>query len=64
MAHRLNTIMDNDLVLVMHEGKAAEFGAPAELLDIPGSLFVALVDATGAESSLALRAIARTKKKG
>jgi ABC-type multidrug transport system fused ATPase/permease subunit len=54
VAHRLNTIMDYDLILVMDSGRAAEFGTPAELLDRSG-LFTELVNATGLESAKALR---------
>ena len=32
IAHRLKTIMDYDLILVVNKSKAAEFGMPAELL--------------------------------
>ena len=32
IAHRLNTIMDYDKVLVMDDGKVAEFASPRELL--------------------------------
>ena len=59
IAHRLHTIMDNDFVLVMHDGKAAEFGAPCDLLEMEGGLFSELVDATGLESSKALRDMAK-----
>jgi len=62
VAHRLNTIMDNDLVLVMHQGRAAEFGAPCDLLEQPDGLFSGLVDATGAQNSAALRAMAQRKQ--
>ena len=55
IAHRLNTIMDYDLTLVMDAGRAVEFGPPAELLDIKGGIFAELVDATGADNSRALR---------
>lgn len=54
---RLNTIMDNDLILVMGEGRVVEFGSPAELLSNNGP-FAELVDSTGPESSRALRAMA------
>jgi ABC-type transport system involved in cytochrome bd biosynthesis fused ATPase/permease subunit len=49
--------MDNDLILVMGEGRMVEFGSPAELLANNGS-FAELVDSTGPESSRALRAMA------
>jgi ABC-type multidrug transport system fused ATPase/permease subunit len=57
IAHRLNTIMDYDCILVMSDGKAAEFGTPAELLSNKDGLFSELVESTGKESSAALRAI-------
>merc|ERR1712166_1109308 len=50
IAHRLNTIMDY--------GKAAEFDAPAKLLEKEEGIFSQLVDATGSESSRALRELA------
>lgn len=45
VAHRLNTIMDSDFVLVMDDGKAAEFDKPSSLLSKEGGIFKALVDA-------------------
>ena len=57
IAHRLLTIMDYDLILVMDAGKAAEIGSPLELLSRNG-IFADLVNATGAESAKALRAMA------
>jgi len=59
IAHRLNTIMDYDVILVMDAGRAVEFGTPSDLLDMQGGVFSDLVDATGAESSRALRALAK-----
>jgi len=58
IAHRLNTIMDYNCVLVMDAGKAAEFDAPAKLLEDSDGIFSQLVDATGSESSKALRQLA------
>jgi len=58
IAHRLNTIMDYDCVLVMDAGRAAEFDAPAKLLEKSDGIFSQLVDATGSESSKALRQLA------
>lgn len=58
IAHRLNTIMDYDVVLVVDKGKSAEFGTPAELLSNKDSIFSQLVESTGKESSVALRSMA------
>ncbi|KDO28591.1 hypothetical protein SPRG_06447 [Saprolegnia parasitica CBS 223.65] len=44
IAHRINTILDCDRVLVMDQGAAAEFDAPSELLKNPHGLFTNLVD--------------------
>jgi ABC-type multidrug transport system fused ATPase/permease subunit len=39
IAHRINTIMDSDKILVMQDGKAAEFAPPQELLENGDSVF-------------------------
>jgi ATP-binding cassette, subfamily C (CFTR/MRP), member 1 len=44
VAHRLNTIMDSDFVLVMSDGKAQEFDTPGALLR-KGGMFRDLVEA-------------------
>merc|ERR1739844_728993 len=44
VAHRINTILDSDYILVMDDGKAAEFDSPGALLE-KGGLFKDLVDA-------------------
>ncbi|XP_051957113.1 ATP-binding cassette sub-family C member 10-like isoform X3 [Xyrauchen texanus] len=43
IAHRLNTIMDSDKVLVMHAGKVVEFDSPAALCQREGSVFQKLL---------------------
>jgi len=60
VAHRLNTIMDYDQILVMDGGRAAEFGSPKDLLEKQG-MFADLVASTGDESAETLRGIAFTK---
>ena len=44
IAHRLNTILDFDRVVVMDGGCVVEIGAPSELLQMEGSLFRGLVE--------------------
>lgn len=43
IAHRINTIMDSDKILVMQDGKAAEFAPPQELLENGDSVFSEIV---------------------
>ena len=43
IAHRIHTILDNDRVIVMNNGRIAEFDPPGVLLDNPSSLFYGLV---------------------
>ncbi|XP_030837608.1 multidrug resistance-associated protein 5 isoform X1 [Strongylocentrotus purpuratus] len=45
VAHRLNTILDSDKVLVMDDGMVAEFDKPSTLLANPNSLFSGMVAA-------------------
>lgn len=48
IAHRLNTIMDSDYILVMDDGRAAEFDSPKALLQRAG-MFNDLVEAASKE---------------
>ena len=49
IAHRLDTIMDSDYILVMHDGSVAEFAPPKELLALENGLFTSLVNGSGAK---------------
>ena len=44
IAHRLNTIMDSDRVLVLDDGHVAEYDSPQALLQKPDGLFRAMVE--------------------
>uniref|UniRef100_A0A8C4X1U4 Cystic fibrosis transmembrane conductance regulator n=1 Tax=Eptatretus burgeri TaxID=7764 RepID=A0A8C4X1U4_EPTBU len=55
IAHRLNTIVDCDRILVMAEGQAREFASPHVLLERPDSLFSRLVEQAGHGEAQALR---------
>ncbi|NWU26130.1 MRP7 protein, partial [Dyaphorophyia castanea] len=46
IAHRLNTILDSDRVLVMQAGRVAELDSPARLSQKDGSLFQRLLHST------------------
>lgn len=47
IAHRLDTILDFDRVVVMDTGRIAEIGVPGTLMQTEGSLFRALVESQG-----------------
>ena len=58
IAHRLNTIMDYDKVVVLGKGRVLECGSPKDLLQNENGVFTDLVDSTGKESSKILREMA------
>jgi len=47
IAHRLNTIMDSDQILVMHQGRALETGTPQSLLDDTNTTFFSMAKDAG-----------------
>ena len=58
IAHRLDTIIDSDRILVMDAGRVAEFDSPAALLRDENSIFASLCRQSGAGSFAVLRAAA------
>jgi len=59
IAHRLNTVMDSDRVLVMDAGTMVEFDHPHNLLINENGFFYRMVEQTGDQSSSdALRGLA------
>ncbi|XP_040934388.1 putative ABC transporter C family member 15 isoform X2 [Gossypium hirsutum] len=43
IAHRIHTVIDSDLILVLSDGRVAEFESPAKLLEREDSLFSKLI---------------------
>lgn len=64
IAHRLNTVMDSDRILVMDAGKCVEFGSPHELLNMNNNtrVFHDMVKETGKATFESLRKIAEEVK--
>ncbi|KAG2500519.1 hypothetical protein HYH03_001296 [Edaphochlamys debaryana] len=58
IAHRLDTIIESDKVLVMEAGELMEYAPPAQLLGNPSSMFSKLVDKSGVAAAAALRKMA------
>ncbi|KAI2499416.1 Abc transporter [Fragilaria crotonensis] len=61
IAHRLDTIIDSDRILVMNAGVVSEFASPHELLQNPESLFYELCMNAGKAQFAELSARARAK---
>lgn len=59
IAHRLDTIIDSDRILVMDAGRVAEFDTPYDLLSKPESIFSSLCRQTGAQYDVLLAAAHR-----
>ncbi|KAF4617652.1 hypothetical protein D9613_005677 [Agrocybe pediades] len=52
VAHRLQTIMDSDKIMVLDGGRLVEFGTPKELLQHTDGLLRSLVDGSGDKDTL------------
>jgi ABC-type multidrug transport system fused ATPase/permease subunit len=62
IAHRLNTIIDYDRVIVMENGVISEFDSPSNLLNNPDSLLSHLVEETGSHTANLLSQQAHSKQ--
>lgn len=60
IAHRLQTIIDYDKVLVLDKGEIVEYGAPWDLVEMEGGVFKGMCDMTG--EGPALRKLAKKAK--
>ncbi|KAJ8030662.1 Multidrug resistance-associated protein 4 [Holothuria leucospilota] len=63
IAHRLNTIMDSDRVLVMEEGRIIEFDEPFILLQHKKGILTRMVNETGTQESARLWEVAKNEYK-
>ncbi|GKA84558.1 ABC transporter C family member 2 isoform X1, partial [Tanacetum coccineum] len=58
IAHRLNTIIDCDRILLLDAGQVVEYDAPVKLLEDEGSAFSKMIQSTGAVNAQYLRNLA------
>ncbi|KAI8511039.1 Multidrug resistance-associated protein 5 [Branchiostoma belcheri] len=49
IAHRINTVLNSDRIMVMEDGKLVEFDPPAVLMSDPNSRFSAMMAAAGSD---------------
>jgi len=62
IAHRLNTIIDCDRVLLLNAGQVLEFDTPEDLLSNEESAFAKMVQSTGAANAQYLKSLVFTEK--
>nr|CAD7455368.1 unnamed protein product [Timema tahoe] len=62
VAHRLNTIMDSDKVLVMDAGRMVEFASPHNLLQNKNGYFYQMVQKTGKKMAEQLSRVSEVKE--
>ena len=62
IAHRLNTVIDYDRIIVLDAGQVMEFDSPENLLNNPNSYFSQLCAETGESNDRSLRQKLKTKK--
>ena len=55
IAHRIDTIIDYDKILVLGNGKLLEYGSPYALLENPKGQFTSMVDSTGSAMAALLK---------
>eukprot|EP00948_MAST-09A_sp_MAST-9A-sp1_P003381 g3381.t1 len=55
IAHRLNTVIDFDKLIVMDKGRVAEFGSPIELMEKKSGLLHEMISSMDEQSAKALR---------
>ncbi|KAI0373552.1 P-loop containing nucleoside triphosphate hydrolase protein [Pilatotrama ljubarskyi] len=56
VAHRLQSVMDSDKIMVLDAGRIVEYDAPRSLLEKDGGYFRTLVDSSGDKAALYSRA--------
>eukprot|EP00978_Attheya_sp_CCMP212_P020023 scaffold56832_cov45-Attheya_sp.AAC.8 len=62
VAHRLDTVIDSDRILVLGNGQVLEYGSPADLLSQENGHFTSMVNDTGEKMSRDLRQRSLQKK--
>lgn len=63
VAHRLDTVIDNDYIMVMDKGSVVEFGPPGKLIRDNG-VFASMVMDTGGRMSKSLQYTAQKRRTG